>query len=84
MLQTIVHIFFQNVGVFKFKIKKKNIHKCRRGRKLHKCELSSCLLIGVLLTLKYSFSGSLCSSKYFSNYSKAKNPSNNLQSNYAR
>ena len=23
MLQTIVHIFFQNVGVFKFKIKKK-------------------------------------------------------------
>ena len=66
MLQTIVHIFFQNVGVFKFKFKK-NIHKCRRGRKLHKCELSTCLLIGVLLRLKYSFSGSLCSSKYFSN-----------------
>ena len=24
MLQTIVYIFFQNVGVFKFKLKKKN------------------------------------------------------------
>jgi len=66
MLQTIVHIFLQNVGVFKFKLKK-NIHKCKWSGKLHKCELSSCLLIGVLLTMKYSFSGGLCNSKYFSN-----------------
>ena len=31
MLQTIVYIFFQNVGVFKFKLKKKNTYTNANG-----------------------------------------------------